>query len=258
MVKRKYIKSPISVGQKFMSISSGEVEVLSYKNYKMVEVLFLNSGAIKWVRGDHLKIGNIKDYYQPTVFGVGIVGDNVTTIDGKTTTVYNAWCGILERCYSEKLHIKRPTYKDCEVSEEWKRLDNFKVWFEDNHREGWEIDKDLLVKGNKLYSADTCRYVPKSLNNLIKENWKLNTKDLPLGVTHSIECTINPYIATVSLGEDKRIYIGSFPTPELAFSAYKVEKEAYIKTFAKKLFTGNDIDSTLYTALINYEVQPYE
>lgn len=257
-MKRNYIKSPISVGQRYATFSSGEVEVITYKSIKKVEVVFLNSGKAKWVRGDHLKVGNIKDFHQPTVYGVGVVGDNITKVKGKTTTVYNAWSGILERCYSEKLHLKHPTYIDCEISEEWKYLDNFKIWFENNHRDGWELDKDLIVRGNKLYSAETCRYVPKSLNNLIKENWKLNTKGLPLGVTESVGCNINPFNASISIGGNKRVSIGNYPTPELAFSAYKFEKEKRIKSIAESLFTNEEIDNTLYQTLINYEVQPYE
>ncbi|AUR91528.1 hypothetical protein NVP1161O_086 [Vibrio phage 1.161.O._10N.261.48.C5] len=257
MSKRKYVKSPIEVGQIYESNYSGKVEVVSYFGVKKVEVRFLNSGKTKWVRGDHLKLGTIKDYHQPTVFGVGVVGDNVTKVEGKTTTVYNAWTGILERCYSESLHKTHPTYKDCEVSEDWKYLDNFKVWFENHHKDGWEIDKDLLFKGNKVYSEETCRYIPKSLNNLIKENWKLSTKDLPLGVTERHHCTTNPYNASVSVGKSKRVSIGNYPTPELAFQAYKREKEKHIKTFSTELFTSGEIDSKLYEALINYEVTPY-
>jgi len=255
---RKYTKSPIEVGQIYDSRFSGKVEVVTYLSIKEVQVLFLNSGKTKWVRGDHLKLGNIKDYHQPTVYGVGVVGDNVTKINGRTTTLYNAWVGILERCYSEKLHKLYPTYLGCTVSDDWKYLDNFKIWFENNYRDGWEIDKDLLLRGNKLYSAETCRYIPKPLNNLLKENWKLSTKGLPLGVTERYNCKSEPYNASVCLGRSQKVSIGNFRTPELAFSAYKYEKEKYIKDFAERLFTNGEIDHILYKALINYEVLPYE
>jgi hypothetical protein len=258
MAKRMYKKDPIVVGKTYLTKSFGEVVIEDYKNYKEILVRFKNTGSTKWVRGDHIKEGSLRDSYAPTVFGVGVVGDSITKIEGKITTVYNTWVGILERCYSEKLHNIRPSYKDCEISEEWKYLDNFKVWFEANHKDGWEVDKDLLIKGNKIYSEKTCRCIPKSLNNLIKENWKLNTKGLPLGVTERVGCTNNPYNASISVGESKRISIGNYPTPELAFEAYKIEKERRIKFVATELFTNNEIDNSLYEALINYEVTPYE
>ena len=77
---------------------------------------------------------------------------------------YRAWCNMLQRCYSTKFQERKPTYKGCSVSDEWLRFSNFKMWME---RQDWEckhLDKDLLLKGNKVYSAETCVFVTGEVN----------------------------------------------------------------------------------------------
>lgn len=256
-MKREYKRNPIKNGNIYLTNNFGEVEVINYVDYKNIEVRFLSSGSTTWVRGGHLKDGNIRDTYQPTLFGVGVVGNVPTTLNGKLTPVYNYWCGVLERCYSEKLHNRFPTYQGCTVQKSWLHLEVFKVWFDANYREGWEIDKDLLFKSNKHYSEDTCRFIPKSLNNLIKENRRLKKSKLPLGVTYSKDCTHNPYSAAVCT-KDGRISLGNFSTKEAAFIAYKTEKLKRIHEVAQELWDKGDIDYPLFCALKSWEILPYE
>ena len=77
---------------------------------------------------------------------------------------YRSWKGMLERCYSEKYQERYPTYIGCTVSEEWKRFSNFRSWMEKQDWEGMQLDKDLLIEGNKVYSADTCVFVTSMVN----------------------------------------------------------------------------------------------
>ena len=252
------VKTSIKVGEIYSSKNFGDVEVIFYKDFKNVKILFINSGKTSWVRGDHLKRGSIKDPYQPTVYGVGVVGDNVTKVKGVTTVLYNSWTGILERCYSSKLHKKHPTYKGCTVSEEWLYLDNYKVWFDKNHKPSWEVDKDLLLKGNKHYSKENCRFIPKSLNNLIKTNKTLKKSGLMAEVVYQEQCSNNPYLVYISVGGTSREYLGAYPCESLAFIVYKSNKESRIKTVAKNLYKDNLIGVELLQALMEWEVQPYE
>ena len=78
------------------------------------------------------------------------------------------------RCYNEKYHINRPTYTNCEVCSEWYNYQNFGKWYEENYYEvqGEQmcLDKDILVKDNKLYSPSTCTFVPKRINSFFNIN----------------------------------------------------------------------------------------
>ena len=108
------------------------------------------------------------------VYGVGIndADYNVVesaTVDGKCKTIwkcpfYQTWVHMLERCYSEKFHQRKPTYKGCSVCDEWLIFSNFKRWMETQDWQGKDLDKDLLTEGNKVYSPDTCIFVDRKIN----------------------------------------------------------------------------------------------
>lgn len=77
---------------------------------------------------------------------------------------YKAWVCMLARCYSAKLHARNPTYADCTVSKEWHTFSNFRAWMESQDFEGKQLDKDLLVKGNKVYGPNVCVFVSQTVN----------------------------------------------------------------------------------------------
>ena len=95
---------------------------------------------------------------------------------------YQRWFDMVRRCYSEKYHISKPTYIGCSVCAEWLYFSNFKKWYDENYIDGFHLDKDILVEGNKVYSPEFCRFVPAYLNSLLTDR-KNNRGDLPLGVT---------------------------------------------------------------------------
>lgn len=84
---------------------------------------------------------------------------------------YEMWYSMLCRCYSEKY----PSYIGCSVCEEWLSLVKFKEWFDENYVDGWQLDKDLIHKQNKIYSADTCSFVPSKVNTFITESGASNS-----------------------------------------------------------------------------------
>lgn len=77
---------------------------------------------------------------------------------------YRNWIDMLDRCYSEKRQERNRTYKGCTVSDEWLTFSNFKAWMEKHEWEGKQLDKDILIEGNKIYSADTCVFVTQATN----------------------------------------------------------------------------------------------
>ena len=184
------------------------------------------------------------------VYGVGINDYCGTVVNGgKVLTSYKVWDAMLNRCYSKKHHIKHPSYIDCTVCDEWLYFSNFKKWFDENYVEGYHLDKDILVKGNRVYSPDTCCFVPREINNVI-ENVKSKRGNTPMGVFERF----GKFLSYVRVN-GKRIYLGTFGTIEQAFEAMKKEKEMYIKKLAQTYYDANKITKRVYDALMRYEVE---
>ena len=157
------------------------------------------------------------------------------------------------RCYDEKIKNKHPTYKECVVCGEWLLYDNFKKWCDENYyqidNERMQVDKDILFKRNKLYSPDTCCFVPDRINSLIIKSDSIRGK-YPIGVSYKKNTGL--YCASMKKN-NRNVWLGEYTTPEKAFSVYKIEKEKYIKEVADEY--RDKIPNKIYNALYNYEVE---
>ena len=244
----------VCVGKVCKSKSSGDFKVLKYHDNRNVAIQFLKTGYETIVQLVSIRSGKIKDPHLPSVYGVGVVGTKYpTTINGVQTKEYALWTGVLERCYSETLKERRPTYEGCEVSDNFKRYEYFYEWCQNQvgfGNKGWQLDKDLLIKGNKVYSESTCVFIPAEINLLLVKNTASRGEHL-IGV---IWCkTKKAFIAQVSKNKGKQKNLGSFNTELEAFKAYKTAKEAFIKEQANKW--KSKIDPRAYSALMNYTVE---
>jgi len=185
------------------------------------------------------------------VFGVGFNdGKYPAKVNDKRTKEYETWYNLLLRCYSPSIHEKFPTYTSCSVGENFKNYSYFRDWCQSQTGfgfKGFQLDKDLLLKGNKVYSEDTCLFLPRELNVLLTSG-KAVRGSLPVGVT----LQSGRFKAQCCIDKPLPRFIGYFDTPELAFQAYKQAKEAFIKRQAEKW--KNFIDPRAYEALMRYEV----
>lgn len=165
---------------------------------------------------------------------------------------YTVWNGMIGRCYLNT-RMKDKIYRShCSVCNEWLTYSNFYNWFhkpENNYIQGLDLDKDILVKNNKIYSPDTCCFVPREIN-IAFMNGKSKRGNYPIGVYFKN----NKYAACVNKYQ-KRIFLGYFDTPEQAFFAYKIAKEQYIKELAEKYFEEGKITTKVYDAIMKYEVE---
>lgn len=157
------------------------------------------------------------------VEGVGI-NDSPTPVyvNRVVCPFYRKWKNMLYRCYSPKHHSKEPAYKDCTVCDEWLTFSNFKHWMEKQDWEGSDLDKDLLVRDNKVYSPETCCFLRSYINRFLQCK-QASRGDYPLGV--HLNKRIGKFIAQV--GDpflQKTISLGSFLTPEEAHEAWRVAK----------------------------------
>lgn len=247
------------IGERKVMNCGEECEIVEYVNNSNIIVRFLNTGEIIKSAYKEFRIGTIKSRFASSIYGIGIIGLETTKENGNLLKQYQIWHEMLRRCYNEKYQQKHPTYKECKICDEWKYYKNFKKWYDENYyeidNETMCLDKDILNKGNKIYSPETCVFVPQSINKLFIKNDK-NRGDLPIGVSWNEKN--NKYRAdckvfNIKNKKNNQKYLGLYNTPEEAFNAYKKTKEENIKLVAD--YYKDRIPNKLYEAMYKYEVE---
>lgn len=186
------------------------------------------------------------------IYGVAINDFEPENVwDDITKRAYKRWLLMLTRCYSDSFHKKYPTYKGCEVCDEWLKFSNYKMWFDKNYAKGYQLDKDILVKGNKVYSPDTCCFVPQRINSLFTKPNKSIRKGITLGVHKRGN---GNYQANITINT-KGVCLGTYMTENEAINAYKQAKEKFIQEMATKYYKDGRIAEKVYNALMNYKVE---
>ena len=246
-------KKSISVGDIFTNKDGCVAKVISWVSWENITIQFQDSyGFIKVVRSDSIRNGAFRNPYRKSCLGVGYIGDGKysTRSGGSKSTIYIHWLGAMTRSYSNRYKSLKPTYQDCTVCEEWHDFQNFAGWVEKQtgFDKGYHLDKDLIVKGNKIYSPETCVLLPSDINMILTSS-KAKRGDSPIGV--SFHKAKGKYCSSIRI-ENKLKHLGTFNTPEEAFYAYKEAKENYIKEVANKY--KDQIDIRAYEALMKYEV----
>ena len=191
------------------------------------------------------------------VCGIGINDyAGCVKIKGKHIKSYKTWGHILERCYSTRCQIKHPTYIGCSVCSEWLFFSNFKLWYDANYINGFDVDKDILIKGNKVYSPTTCIFVPRYLNSLLTDAAN-NRGKMPIGVSERKPNNKNrkvnsTYQASCNNGYG-RLLTKTFKTVEEAQEWYAETKKRIVKEQVLRAFLEDGIKSNICTALLERE-----
>lgn len=185
------------------------------------------------------------------VFGVGINDSDYVTsyvVNGKrgSCPFYIKWTSMIERCYSSKWHEAHPTYKGCTVCDDWLSFSWFKCWMENQDWQGKQLDKDILIQGNKIYSPGTCLFVESNINSLFID-CKANRGKYKIGV--SFHKHHKKFVSKCRDGNGVSVHIGYFSNEEDAHEAYKVFKYKLIAEIAEKQ------TEPLRTALLNYKIR---
>lgn len=222
------------IGDEICNTAGDKAVVIDVLNANEITIRFLNTHTTDVCTQASIVKGHFKDRMKKSVAGIGYIGI------GEYNSVshlkqYKAWQMMLHRCYDERTLQKHPSYRGCSVSEEWHNFQNFAEWCSEHYVDGWELDKDLLLKGNKIYSPHTCVMLPTEINNLLC-NSKAARGELPLGVIwHKNK---KKYVAQCTFRDDngnrknKWLYQGDDPLE--AFQKYKEFKEALYKKIAEK------------------------
>ena len=240
-------------GEKYLTNEGCKIEIVEYNNAHNCVIQFENSDTLHSVEYCQIKRGTLHNPNLKTVFGVGYIGvgkykSKVNKVSEKS---YVVWRNMLKRCYDDNCEQTQIIYKGCSVDEHWHNFQNFAEWFYLNYNpeymDGWHLNKDILVKKNKVYSPKTCAFVPNDVNVIFtkRHNKRGNS---PIGVRKKE----NKFLCQISI-YGKRIHLGTFDTEKEAFQAYKVAKEQYIKEVADKW--KDRIEPRVYQAMYNYQVE---
>ena len=231
--------------------------IVEYVNSQDVTIQFKTTGEVVKTTYNHFVKGEVKSHFTPSIYGVGVKGIEPSIDEnGEKIDSYKCWRSMLERCYSAKLQTKLQTYKGCYVHNEWLYYPNFKKWYNENYYEidnkKSQLDKDILIKGNKVYSPTTCVFVPQFINKLFVKSQKIRG-EFPIGVSYNkgnkkYRANLNVY----KNGKSTLKSLGCYNTPNEAFEVYKQAKENYIKEVADEY--KDIIPVELYRAMYNYVV----
>jgi predicted transport protein len=228
------------------------MQIIEFENINKIKVRF-NNGFETNCSYRAFKQGNVRNKFERTHYNIGYegIGEAKPTIEGKRTLAYSKWKSMLQRCYDPKFHLKRESYKNCLVDSDWHNFQNFAKWFKNNfyqiENEVMHLDKDILVKNNKIYSSKTCLIVPHSLNLLFNLHSRI-TRELPTGVyfdykekKYKVDCSF----------KNKTQHLGSFQIVEEALQTYNNYKQSLLSSFAENY--KEIIPIKVYEALLNYK-----
>jgi hypothetical protein len=214
--------NPIQNGDAFTMKSGRTCKVTNYIKANQIEVEF-DDGYKVTLRYGTLRGGTFVHPMDRTVMKVGYIGIGKFSYK-KDRVAYRKWRGVLERAYDNNFHKRKVGfgYRGTLAVKEWHNFQNFAEWFyQQEYRDGWEIDKDVRSGEISIYSPSTCILVPKNINMAFQNN---------TGVCYLENCQRNKkYQANISIKNVKKT-IGYYKTESEAISAYRLEKYCYIVT----------------------------
>lgn len=241
------------VGEKFKTTKGELFTIVEYFSTYNCTIQFEDGTILKNKTYSAIKTNEIYNPNLPHIYGKFFVGEgrHKPTLNSKGTKLFNVWYRMASRCNDLGALNRNPTYIGITVCEKWHNFQNFGDWFEENYEpkimQGWHLDKDILFKGNKVYSPKTCCFVPQEINIIFTRRNKKKS-ELPQGVSpNGLRFRSRIRI------ENKEVNLGTFDTIEEAFQAYKTAKEKHIKEVAevwKPLITPE-----VYNAMYNYIVE---
>ena len=141
---------------------------------------------------------------------------------------YSAWDTMLRRVFDTKVHARYPTYIGTSVCDEWKYFMNFRSWMMAQDWRDKQLDKDIIVPGNKHYSPETCAFVDGRINTLLLDSAARRGK-YPIGVSYYKRG--RKYLASMAVNGKNR-NLGYYDTPEEASLVYRKEKSRHVRHIA--------------------------
>ena len=257
---------PSRLGEEKLNNQGCLMKIIKYDNYNNIVVEFQDDYKAKIkTRYNEFSSGSIKNPYHKSVYGVGMVGEKypIWINNTKVCKEYNAWKNMLLRCFDNKAKEKHPEYKDVTCCNDWLLYENFYEWLHSQENfdkwlngERWAVDKDILVKGNKVYSPENCCLVPNRINAMFTKS-DSRRGDCPIGV-HKYGSKYRASISVFNKNTNKKVnkHLGYYDNAESGFYyGYKPEKEKIIKQVAQEEYNEGNITKQCYEAMLNYKVE---
>lgn len=241
-------------GEIWVNSNNETLKIIDYKNAHNVLIEFQDDYKERiWTSYGNIKKGCVKNPRELIKYG-GYHGISHTTVANGHKKCFSTWNKMLQRANDVSYQTKHPTYVSCKVCDDWYCYANFEKWYDENYYELGEelmnLDKDILIKGNKLYSPSTCIFVSQRINKLFTKS-DSRRGEFPLGVKQSG----HKYSSQISF-EGKKLFLGTYDSIESAFQAYKTTKENFIKQVADEYKSKYpNFPIKLYDAMYNYQVE---
>lgn len=162
--------NPINVGDVYENRHRTKVKVIKVESARKIFFVCLDDYGFEGrCTAEHIRLGAFSNPYDKTLCGIGFIGDgnHKTSSNGIKNPAHIAWHSMINRCYGGNCG---ESYQQVKVCVEWHNFQNFAEWWADNcPKEGsWELDKDILCDSvNKIYSPESCCFIPKSLNSRV-------------------------------------------------------------------------------------------
>lgn len=237
----KYSKKGLEV-ETFMSNKGQKFKIIEYLGCNDCTIQFEDGTIVYCKKLNEIKRGEIKNPNFPLVYDKGFVGIGKYCYKNDKKA-HGTWINMLKRCYDDKYHLKRPTYKDVKVCEEWHNFQVFAKWFYENYdfktMQGWHLDKDILINNIKVYSPDTCCFVPNEINCLFIKGKYVGVRKVN-----------NNYVAIISISNKKK-HLGTFSTFTQAQHAYNTAKKQNVREVIIKY--KDTVDKRIFDRLYDYE-----
>jgi hypothetical protein len=191
-------------------------------------------------------MGKVINRFEKSLFGFGYkgIGKHEFCENGLKTVKYIIWCSMVRQVFDKKYHETHPTYANTLICDEWANFQVWGDWFDKNHIDGWQLDKDIL--GDKIYSPETCCFLPQEINQAFAVNTSGKT-NLPPGVRKNK----NKFVGQIYFNGKAQIS-KSLETPDCAFRWYKEQKEKHIQQLANKW--KNLLPENVYTKMLEHRI----
>lgn len=241
----------VKVGGLWKTKDGSEFEVIEILDSRNTIIKFYEPVEyVETVSPSNIVSGSISNKFKPSVCGKGYLGKYPVDVESKC---YKSWSGMMKRVYNPISESTKVNYGDCSVDESWFYIGNYADWFDKQVlQENWQLDKDLLIPGNRVYSENACVFLPREVNTFLT-NRANHRGEWPIGVTYHPR--LNKWQATCSNNNRGNVYIGVYTSPDAAFQAYKSVKEKYARELAEKW--KGIIDDRAYEALMKFDVLNY-
>lgn len=249
------------IGEERLNNQGCPMKIVEYKDSHNITIEFQDEYKERVYSNysDFVK-GRIKNPYHPTVCGVGITGNKYSIrINGKIIKEYTAWHNMLLRCFSEEYKEKEQTYENVTCCKEWLLFENFYKWLHEQENfdkwfngDRWSVDKDILMKGNKIYKPNLCCLVPQGVNSLFAKGDSVRG-DFPIGVCKGWNGKFQAFCQNPLTNKQENL--GHYLTLEEAFFVYKKRKEEIIKQIAEIEYNKGNITKQCYQSMMKYEVE---